>query len=61
MYSVWYDKVKNTQISIERTILDIILKTDKTWIREQTKIRDIIEVNKRQNWTWVVLITKRKR
>lgn len=48
MYSVWYDKVKNTLISIERTMLEIILKTDKTCIREQTKIRDIIEEKKKR-------------
>ena len=47
---------------MERSMLGITLRDRKrsTWIREQTKVTDIIEVIKEQKWRWAGHIARRE-
>ena len=45
----------------ERTMLNITWRDHKTaeWIREQTKLRDILETIRKAKWTWAGHLTRR--
>ena len=56
------NKLRVAQRSMERAMLGITLRERKrtTWIREQTKVRDIIEIIKEQKWRWAGHIARRE-
>ena len=47
----------------ERIMLNITWPDHKTaeWIREQTKLRDILETISKAKWTWAGHLTKKNR
>lgn len=55
-------KLAASQHNMERSILSITYKDRKTnkWIREQTKVQDILETVKRRKWNWAGHISRRK-
>ncbi len=55
-------KLMTTQHNMERSILNITLLDKKTikWIREQTKLHDIIQAIKKKKWTWAGHISRLK-
>lgn len=54
-------KLAAAQHNMERSMLNITYKDHKTnkWIREQTKVQDIMEVIKHRKWTWAGHVTRR--
>ena len=49
------DKLAAAQTKIERNMLDITYRDkEKTnvWVREKTKVTDVIEQVRRRKWTW---------
>ena len=56
------NKLRVAQRAMERAMLGITLRDKKrtTWIREQTKVRDIIEIIKEQKWRWAGHIARRE-
>ena len=56
-------KLRTMQRAHERIMLNITWKDRKTaaWIREQTKIRDVLEVINRSKWKWAGHLSRRTR
>ena len=54
-------KLRSMQRAHERIMLNITWRDHKTaeWIREQTKLRDIIETISKAKWTWAGHLTRR--
>ena len=54
-------KLRSTQRAHERIMLNITWRDHKTaeWIREQTKLRDILETISKAKWTWAGHLTRR--
>jgi len=48
------NKLRRAQRAMERLMIGVSLRDKKrcTWIREQTKVKDIIEMIKEQKWRW---------
>ena len=53
-------KLAAAQHNMERSILNITYKDRKTnkWIRDQTKVNDIMKTIKRRKWTWAGHISR---
>jgi len=49
------------QHNMERNVLDITYKHRETnkWVRDQTKVMDIMEIIKNRKWTWTGHISRR--
>ena len=54
-------KLRSMQRAHERIMLNITWRDHKTaeWIREQTKLRDILETISKAKWTWAGHLTRR--
>ena len=54
-------KLSGAQHNIERSMLNITYKDRKTnkWVRDQTKVMDIMEIIKNRKWTWAGHISRR--
>ena len=54
-------KLRSMQRAHERIMLNITWRDHKTaeWIREQTKLRDILETISKPKWTWAGHLTRR--
>ena len=54
-------KLRSMQRAHERIMLNIAWRDHKTaeWIREQTKLRDILETISKAKWTWAGHLTRR--
>ena len=48
------NKLAAAQTKMERSMLNITYRDRKTniWVREKTKVTDVIEQVRRRNWTW---------
>ena len=55
-------KLAAAQHNMERSMLNFTYKDCKTnkWIREQTKVRDIMKVIKQRKWKWAGHVTRRR-
>ena len=56
------NKLVSAQRAMERSVLGITLRDKRrsTWVREQTKVKDIIEVIKEQKWRWAGHVARRE-
>ena len=54
-------KLISTQRAMERIMMGISLRDRKraTWIREQTKVEDIMSTIKKKKWTWAGHVMRR--
>ena len=54
-------KIRSAQRAMERIMMGLTWEDRKTakWIREQTQVRDIIEVIKKNKWTWAGHVMRR--
>jgi hypothetical protein len=54
-------KLAAAQHNMERSILNITYKDRKTnkWVRDQTKVQDIMEIIKNRKWTWAGHVSRR--
>lgn len=55
-------RLVNTQRGIERLVVGISLRDQmkKTWIKEQTKVKDILRAVKKKQWQWTGHIYRRQ-
>ena len=56
------NKLRSAQRAMERSMLGITLKDRKraSWVRDQTKVKDIIVAIKEQKWKWAGQIARRE-
>ena len=56
------NKLRSAQRAMERSMLGVTLRDKKraTWIREQTKVKDILEAIKEQKWRWAGHVARRE-
>ena len=51
---------RTTQTKMERSMLNITYRDRKIniWVREKTKVTDVIEQVRRRKWTWAVQVSR---
>ena len=54
------EQIAATQTKIERSMLNITYRDRKTitWVREKTKVTDVIEQVRRRTWTWTGRVSR---